>query len=88
MAMLELFSEIDWTEYTDLFTYGNPPVYMQLLYFNVGVFILYILALLFSKKPQPKRTKLFLKLAYFAVNIAIIGQQQLGLDIYVEQLLS
>ena len=83
--MFELFDEIDWTEYTDLFTYGNPPVYMQLLYFNGAVLVLYILALLFSRETQPKRTKFLLKLAFLATNLAIIGQQQLGLDVYVER---
>ena len=84
--MFELFNEIDWTEYTDLFTYGDPPVYMQLIYFNAAVLVLVIISFLFAKEPQPKRTKLLLKITWFAINMAIVGQQQLGLDRYIESL--
>jgi len=77
--MLELFRQIEWSDYTEVLTYGNPPIYVQLL-FLVGLTIAIVLYRTISRKRElSKGNKVKYKFLFFAVAGLILFQEKFDL---------
>jgi len=78
--MIEQFNSINWDVYRDIFTFGDPPVYIQLLIF-AGLILVYWLWRKLTQAPSlSKFKKLKYKILVFAITFAILFQEEYNLS--------
>ncbi len=77
--MLEQFKEIEWDDYVAILSYGNPPVWLQLVIFTglSGAYVLY--RIMTRKRPMSKANKLKYKILFFVVILLILFQEEYNL---------
>jgi len=73
--MLESFKEIEWGDYIEIMTYGNPPVYIQLLIL-VGLTLAYLIWRIVTKKrPMTRGNQLKNKILFILAFFLILFQE-------------
>jgi hypothetical protein len=76
---MELINSIEWEDYKELLTSGNPPIYMLLLGFNGLIFLIWIARKLMGKKPMTKSRALLVKLGILGSNGLILVSDQIDI---------
>jgi len=82
----DLYKSIDWDVYKDVLTYGDPPIYVQLLVF-IGLLVAIKLWRIFTKAPFLSKTNaLKYKILSIFVFFAILLQEQYDLQRKIDTL--
>jgi len=77
--MIDLFNSIDWDVYKEILTYGDPPIYVQLLIF-IGLVIIYrIWRYVKGAHPMTGARKYKFMFLFFFIIITILFQEHLDL---------
>ena len=75
--MMELINSIEWEDYKELLTAGNPPIYMLLIGFNGLMLVIWIARKLMNSKPMTKGRARLTKLAILGINALIMVSDQI-----------
>ena len=77
--MLEMFKEIEWSDYVEILTYNSPPVYVQILVFSSLCLAYYLYHIFSGKRRVSKGNKIKYKIMFFGVILLILFQEKYDL---------
>ncbi|HFC04651.1 MAG TPA: hypothetical protein ENJ55_03005 [Rhizobiales bacterium] len=77
--MGDLFRDVEWSDYTELLTYGNPPIWAQLLILIGLAFAYYLYRTITRKRAMSKGNRLIIKLLFIVAFFLILFQEQYDL---------
>ncbi len=82
--MMELFNAIEWNDYVEIFSSGNPPLYVQLLIFVGLSFAWFMYRVIARKRPMSTGNKIKYKTGFFVVIGLILFQEKFEVRSWME----